>query len=214
MTDHVSRGLAGFTYCLNQCLALDTEVMEDLAILSGKRLLISVTDLNLNCMISFKGSALDITLMTHETPDLKISGSTIALWQMLLHARQGQILTQNAVDIRGDLNLCNRLMCIIYKFTFDWEGKFTYYLPNSILFLFAKSAHGFSRRGKQFHKSMQANLIEFLQEEVRLLPGRDEVEGFLDSVDDLRLRSDRLEKRGLYLGNMVETVLCKPEKQS
>ena len=42
---------------------------------------------------------------------------------------------------------------------------------------------------------MQQNLTEYLQEETKHLPAREEIEDFFDDVDNLKLRLDRLQAK-------------------
>jgi ubiquinone biosynthesis protein UbiJ len=56
-------------------------------------------------------------------------------------------------------------------------------------------ARGIGSWGKKQSKTLEQNLQEYLQEELRILPGRLEMTPFLDEIDRLRDDTERLSAR-------------------
>lgn len=75
----------------------------------------------------------------------------------------------------------------------DWEGHLAHFTGDVV----AHQLGSFMRKGLSFTKrideSMRQNMSEYLQEELRILPSKNELEDFYKEVDELSLSVERLQ---------------------
>lgn len=99
------------------------------------------------------------------------------------------------VQIDGDLELGQRFKRILDNTQFDWEEALSRLVGDTA----AHRAGRVSREGSAWAERAKAELSrntgEFLQEELRVLPTRAELDGWLQAVDTVRDDCARLEAR-------------------
>jgi ubiquinone biosynthesis protein UbiJ len=104
-------------------------------------------------------------------------------------------LFSGAVAISGDTELGHNFGKLLGGLDIDWEEQLSRLTGDLLAHRIGNLARGAARWGKDALEALRQDLPEYLQEEVRLLPGRYEVEEFLTEVDRLRDDLERLEQR-------------------
>ncbi len=188
-----------FERLINRYLRLDPELPELLKPLTGKVAAIEITTLRLTIYIAFLSDAITLQRDFAGDPDVLISGSPFDLMNMSFN--NGQISASN-VHINGSLELAQNIKNLFDRLDIDWEEQVAKVTGDPI-------AHGvgsFIRKGLAWGKEACAiskqNVTEYVQEEARCFPPREEIEDFLDDVDLLRNDVDRLEARIQRLMNL------------
>ena len=106
---------------------------------------------------------------------------------------QQSLLTSGKVVMTGDVVIAEHLKQIMAKMEMDWEEKLSHLIGD----IAAHQVGNIFRSANQWRKSTiestEQNVTEYLQEEIRLLPPREEIDDFFDDIDLIRNDIDRLE---------------------
>ena len=112
----------------------------------------------------------------------------------LARGREGA-LTPGALQISGDAELARRLEQVATRFAPDVDELFARAFGDVAGFRIARALRAALSWARTSARSLAGDVAEFLSEEGRDVVARAELEQFLDDVDGLRERSDRLEAR-------------------
>ncbi|ANH14239.1 TPA: SCP2 sterol-binding domain-containing protein [Legionella pneumophila] len=179
---------------INQAMKLDEQMPQKLQKLDGKTLEMVITPLNVNFYIRFKGSEMQLLHRIDGRPDTIIHSNPIGLIRLsLLPTSKARSLFNDKIRISGDIELGQSVKKLFDEIDIDWEGHLAHFTGDVV----AHQIGSFVRKGlefkNQFSTSMQQNITEFLQEELRISPSRNELEDFFAEVDELVLSVDRLQ---------------------
>ncbi|HAT8878218.1 TPA: hypothetical protein JBE46_12310 [Legionella pneumophila subsp. pneumophila] len=179
---------------INQAMKLDEQMPQKLQKLDGKTLEMVITPLNVNFYIRFKGSEMQLLHRIDGRPDTIIHSNPIGLIRLsLLPTSKARSLFNDKIRISGDIELGQSIKKLFDEIDIDWEGHLAHFTGDVV----AHQIGSFVRKGlefkNQFSTSMQQNITEFLQEELRICPSRNELEDFFAEVDELVLSVDRLQ---------------------
>ncbi|MFO8708533.1 SCP2 sterol-binding domain-containing protein [Legionella pneumophila serogroup 1] len=179
---------------INQAMKLDEQMPQKIQKLDGKTLEIVITPLNVNFYIRFKGSEMQLLHRIDGRPDTIIHSNPIGLIRLsLLPTSKARSLFNDKIRISGDIELGQSVKKLFDEIDIDWEGHLAHFTGDVV----AHQIGSFVRKGlefkNQFSTSMQQNITEFLQEELRISPSRNELEDFFAEVDELVLSVDRLQ---------------------
>ncbi|WP_417584259.1 ubiquinone anaerobic biosynthesis accessory factor UbiT [Nitrincola sp.] len=180
---------------LNQLLQQDPRTLRRLAALSGKAIRLEINQPTLTITL-FPGTAgLDLFLHSEGPADLTLTGKAQDFIQMASAKNSSDKLFGKGISISGDTGLATEFSNLLKNFSIDWEA----WLGDLVGDTFAQPLASFIRNQKQqasnIQHSLTANSVEYLQEELGILPPRAEIEGFLEAVDQLRDATERLEAR-------------------
>ncbi|HAT8636794.1 TPA: hypothetical protein JBD88_02065 [Legionella pneumophila subsp. pneumophila] len=179
---------------INQAMKLDEQMPQKIQKLDGKTLEMVITPLNVNFYIRFKGSEMQLLHRIDGRPDTIIHSNPIGLIRLsLLPTSKARSLFNDKIRISGDIELGQSVKKLFDEIDIDWEGHLAHFTGDVV----AHQIGSFVRKGlefkNQFSTSMQQNITEFLQEELRISPSRNELEDFFAEVDKLVLSVDRLQ---------------------
>ncbi|HBC0468155.1 TPA: SCP2 sterol-binding domain-containing protein [Legionella pneumophila] len=179
---------------INTAMKLDEQMPQKLQKFDGKTLEMVITPLNVNFYIRFKEGEMQLLHRIDERPDTIIHSNPIGLIRLsLLPASKARSLFNDKIRISGDIELGQNVKKLFDEIDIDWEGHLAHFTGDVV----AHQIGSFVRKGlefkNQFNTSMQQNITEFLQEELRIFPSRNELEDFFAEVDELVLSVDRLQ---------------------
>ncbi len=189
------RSIAGrlLQAALNRALALDPDAAPRLAALEGRALSVHLRGPGLALTLGVQSGALTVGPPAADAA-LRVGLTPGALLKLAL-ARGDGALAPGAVEIAGDAELARRLERLAREFRPDFEQAFADSFGEVLGVPLARAfASGLAavRRGA---KHAAEDGADWLRDEARLTPSRAEVEDFLDAVDALRERADRLDAR-------------------
>ncbi len=126
--------------------------------------------------------------------DARISSSPLGLIRLsLLPASKVRSLFNDKVHISGDVEFGQDVKKLFDELDIDWEGHLARFTGDVI----AYQVGSFVRQGISFQKKVRASfsqsLTEYIQEELRVSPGKEEIEDFFKDIDELTLDVERLE---------------------
>jgi ubiquinone biosynthesis protein UbiJ len=190
---------------LNRALALDTTAHDRISTLEGRRIGIELRGVNLALSVSVRDGRLSVGPHWDAGNDLNLRAAPGSLIAFALRGSGDSPLPPGKVDISGDAELARQMEKLMRDFQPDVEEAFAQTFGDVLGVPLARGlrrAFGWSRESAQ---ALVQDTAEFLRDESRDLIAPAEMEQFLDDVDALRERADRLEVRIQRLARAART---------
>lgn len=196
---------------INRYLALDPEGAARITELQGKVILIEVAGFDTWLYLIPGPTGVHLYGDYAGRPDCILRAAPLALARLGVSRRKADRLFSGEVQIEGDTHLAQAFGDFLSGLEVDWEEQLARLVGDV-------SAHRVGSRirtvgywGRRIADTLTEDVKEYLQEETRLLPGRYEVQAFLDEVDLVRdgverlaARIERLEKTARRFRRRVE----------
>lgn len=182
---------AGLEAILNQYLRFDPASVPRLAKLDGKVIAIEVTDWGQQLYICPKVDGVRVLEQTSDEPNAWIRGTAGALFRRW----RGISKAGDQIVIEGDTEVAQTFQAILAHLDIDWEEQLAQRMGDPLAHCLSNLWRGFQDWNQRASITWSRNSTEYLQQELRALPSRYLVEGFLNEVDTLREDADRLMAR-------------------
>ncbi|BBB28299.1 ubiquinone biosynthesis accessory factor UbiJ [Neptunomonas japonica] len=180
---------------INTILQSDPITCQALQRLTGRVIQVEATDLNQSIYIIPFNAGVQLQAHIEGTADVTLSGLSSRLIQLLTSENKAEHFFGNGISVIGETSLANQFQSLLANTRIDWEAL----LANGIGDL---PAHQLSELTKsqlshfqRISHSFSENIHEYIQEEAQLLPTRPEACAFMEDVDQLKERTERLAAR-------------------
>jgi ubiquinone biosynthesis protein UbiJ len=194
------RKLAGraLETALNHTLSLDPDTRQRLAALNGRSVQLHLRGPELALAVTVDDARLKVGPPEEDSArqgnQLKVAATPGSLLAMLFR-RDDDGIAPGKVEIAGDAELARRLEKLASKFAPDFEEAFARSFGDVLGVPLAKVVRNGLAHARETASHLTEDTADWLRDEVRVAMAPGEVEGFLDGVDELRERSERLESR-------------------
>ncbi len=180
---------------INRYLALDPEMLDQLAQFNGKVIQLEMT--GINKVFYMLPNARGIQVLTeYEGPaDTVLRGTPVSLFKMGLVSNAANLLLKGEIEISGDTRLGHQFKNVFSQMDIDWSEPLANLVGDSLAYQIQQSAIKFARWGKESVVSFSTSFSEYLQEESRDVVTGTELNIFNETVDQLRNDVDRLQAR-------------------
>lgn len=189
------RRLAGraLETALNHIVSLDPDTQQQLTALNGRSVQLHVRGPEIALAITVEDARLKVGPPQDES-QLKVAASPGSLLAMMFRRDDGGI-APGKVEIAGDAELARRLEKLASQFAPDFEEAFARTFGDVLGVPLAKAVRKGLMHAHETASHLTEDSVDWLRDEARVAMAPGEVEVFLDSVDELRERSERLESR-------------------
>jgi ubiquinone biosynthesis protein UbiJ len=189
------RKLAGraLETALNHTLSLDPDTQQKLAALEGRSVQLHLRGPELALAVTVEGARLTVG-PPQEASQLRVAASPGSLLAMALK-RGDDGVAPGKVEIAGDADLARRLEKLAAAFAPDFEEAFARSFGDVLGVPLAQAIAAALRHARTGAAHLVEDGADWLRDEARLTPATAEVDDFLDGVDALRERTERLEAR-------------------
>lgn len=179
---------------INHALALDESMPAKIAALDSKVLEVIVAPLGVNFYIRFEQQRLLLLDDYDAQPDTIIHSSPLGLIRLsFLPASKARSLFNDKIRLSGDAELGLAVKKLFDELDIDWEGHLAHFTGDVV----AHQLGSIVRQGLAFKKqlghSMRSNLSDYLHEEIRCFPPREEIDDFFSDIDQLSHDVERLQ---------------------
>ena len=200
--------LAGIERSLNALLARDLASPGRLAQLAGKRLLLRLEHPSLALLLSFHPHGID--LLRQDDADESIADTVVELDSETLGELLGgesleRLMFRGKLAVRGRVHLLEEVRDLFFDLEIDWEAELAHWLGDVPAHTLAEGLRRMARWGLRAQQEMRADIAEYVFEEARLLPGRQQLENLRDHLTELDIATDRLEARLARLRRRLES---------
>lgn len=188
----------GLESALNHALSLDADTRAELNSLDGRALRVDFRGTGLAMRMVVDGERLRVGPAFEGDNQLRVvttPGSLLGMAAARLRGDGNTSLPPGQVEIAGDAELARRLERLATRFEPDIDEAFTRVFGDVIGFQIARGFRRAFRIARDSASSLVRNGADYLVEESRDLIAKPEMEEFLDEIDELRERGDRLEAR-------------------
>jgi ubiquinone biosynthesis protein UbiJ len=186
---------AALESALERYLSLDPEVAARLAPLNGKVLDVELRGPDLHFYLLPVGHSIQVQGHYEGTPDACLRGAPLSLARLALSTQGRRTLFSGAVQLEGDTELGQQLQDILNAVDIDWEEQLARLSGDALAHQAGNAARGAQRWAARTRESLTLDIADYLHEESRQVPARNEVERFMADVDTLRSDIERLAAR-------------------
>ena len=180
---------------LNRLVDLDPETRAALGALDGRAITLDLRNTPFAMRIAVDGGRLAIGPAFGGESALRVVAAPSALVRMALSRGRDDATTPGSVDVSGDADLARRLERIARKFEPDFDEAFARAFGDVAGFQIARGVRRALATVRDGARAFAQDSAEYLSEEGRAIVPKAEVDVFLDDVDALRERTDRLDAR-------------------
>ena len=184
---------------LNRIIELDPDAQSALRALDGRRVQLTLDAPALALQLTLRESRFEVGPIprdANDEPDLAVRSTLAGLLSQLpfltSQAAQGNTARAGKLRIAGDAELARQLQRLAENFDPDWTKPFADVFGDVLGVQVANALRGALRFGRDSAGKFARNSAEYLTEESRDVPARDELDAFHDDVDALRDRVERL----------------------
>jgi len=198
------RKLAGraLETALNHTLSLDPDTQQKLAGLNGRSVQLHLRGPEIALAVTVEDARLKVG-PPQEDSQLKVAATPGSLLAMMFR-RDDDGIAPGKVEIAGDAELARRLEKLASKFAPDFEEAFARSFGDVLGVPLAKAVRKGLAHARETASHLTEDSADWLRDEARVALAPGEVEGFLDDVDALRERSERLESRVQRLARRLQ----------
>lgn len=189
------RKLAGraLESALNHTLSLDPDTRQKLAALEGRRVQLHLRGPELALAVAVTDQRLTVG-PPQDDSQLRVAATPGSLLAMLFR-RDDDGIAPGKVEIAGDAELARRLEKLASQFAPDFEEAFARSFGDVLGVPLARLVRQALAHAKESAAHLAEDGADWLRDESRLALAPGEAEAFLDGVDHLRERSERLQAR-------------------
>jgi ubiquinone biosynthesis protein UbiJ len=191
---------------LNRVVALDPATREQLAALDGRRVGIELRGTGIALALGVDGGRVRVAPLWERAGDLNLRAAPGSLLAFALRRGEESMLPPGRVDVSGDAELARRLEKLLRDFRPDIEEAFAKTFGDVVGVPLANAMRGAFAWSRESAGALLQDGAEFLRDETRDLLAPAEMDAFLDDVDALRERSERLAARLAQLAAADKTA--------
>lgn len=180
---------------LNRALSLDEPTRAQLGTLEGRRVGIELTGTPLALAIEVHEGRLRVGPHWQTAGNLNLRAAPGSLLAFALRRGDESLVPPGKVDISGDAELARRLEKLLRGFRPDIEEAFAKTFGDVIGVPLARALHAAFDWSRESAEALARDTADFLRDESRDLIAPAEMDQFLDDVDGLRDRVERLAAR-------------------
>lgn len=197
---------------LNRAVALDVDTRQKLAALDGRAVAVEFRGTPLALRLAVDGAALRVGPAFGGDSALRVAASPASFLALALRRGSDESsIPPGKVDISGDAELARRLEKLASGYAPDIEEAFAKTFGDVIGVPLARVLTGALRTARERGQRFVQDGAEYLVEESRDLVAPGEMHEFLDEVDALRDRGERLAARVQRLLARFPATTEKPE---
>ncbi|WP_330926457.1 hypothetical protein [Candidatus Sororendozoicomonas aggregata] len=183
--------LTGLEKQLNKVLLLDPLTLKKLGELSGTVVDVQCSDPEFQCYVFLDKVGLRLASYHEGSVDTGLRGSLVTLADTVAH-RDNPLDKVVGLETWGSADTLSRLSDIHQSVKFDWEGALCKVFGDIGGHMLSQGLSFASEQTAKVRKTAVDNLEGYLQEEIQLLPSRNEVEAFASDVAELQSAVDAL----------------------
>ena len=187
--------ITGLGAVINRYLQLDPDIGPRLAALSGRCIAIELRGLDLTLFIFPDEHGIQLKNHIEGKADTVLRGTPLGMARLGLGGNTEKTLFSGEVIIEGDVETGQAFKGILDGLDIDWEEQLSRLTGDVIAHQLGNSARLARRAFRHGLATLEEDLGEYLQEELRLLPSRIETENFSADVTRLSMDIDRLAAR-------------------
>jgi ubiquinone biosynthesis accessory factor UbiJ len=181
---------------VNRYLRLDPMAGTRLAGLDGRVIALELRGLDLMLVFRVKNRGIAIIDDPDCQPDTVLQGTPLGITRLGLgRGNATGTLFSGDVEISGDVETGQAFKAVLDAIDIDWEELLARFTGDILAHRLGNAARHAGRWLDHTRLTLERNLSEYLQEELRVVPTRIEIENLIEDIGRLGMDTDRLEAR-------------------
>ncbi|MDU0112179.1 SCP2 sterol-binding domain-containing protein [Psychrosphaera aquimarina] len=176
---------------INKLLTFDDQAHIKLVKLEGKSLSVCLTDLSLNIKLQVLDNKVLLSSNT-EGYDCLVTTSSQYLRSLSDASQLTKLIKQDSLELDGDLAIAQGFSELLMNNNIDWQQLLSSYFGDAIAHKMVTAIQALVSNIKIKTKDMDYTLSTAITEELKLSPHYNEVSLFIDQVDVLSAKTDKL----------------------
>ena len=181
----------------------DPEVAGRLQSLQGKHVILSLTDLNKELLVTSEQERIVVAEhLDYDSceVDATVHTDVMTLLCIALGAKYQPHLEDGSVHVQGDLEVAKQMGRILASVEIDWEEIAAFYVGDTLAHQFGMLLGRAGKYKRRSIKNFFLDVSEYLQEESQVMPAKAEIVRFLSETETLDADIGHLEDRIDRLG--------------
>jgi ubiquinone biosynthesis accessory factor UbiJ len=191
--------LAALETAVNRALELSPGAREELATLEGQVFALHCTAPQVDVFLAPTAQGLRLMGIFEDKATTSVTGTASDFAELATATDPAATLINGNLEINGDSAPLIELQGLISSLDIDWEAPLVDALGDVGGHQLAQLLRGTFSWGKQASSGLLRQIGEYIHEEGRLSPPRDELEDFYRDVHELEMRVERLQSRAQRL---------------
>ena len=187
--------MAGLESVINRYLRLDPDTAARMAALAGHCIGIDLQGLDLQLFIYPGAQGIQLRDHIDGEPDTVLHGTPLGMARLGLGKSTEKTLFSGAVSITGDVETGQAFKAVLDAMDIDWEEQVSMLTGDVIAHQLGNTAKHAGQAFRHSRRTLEKDIGEYLQEELRVLPSRIETENFSTDVTRISMDVDRLTAR-------------------
>ena len=187
--------ISGLESLINRYLRLDPDTGTRMATLAGRCIGIDLQGLDLQLYVYPDAQGIQIKDHCDAEPDTILHGSPLGMARLGLGNSTEKTLFSGAVSITGDVETGQAFKAVLDDMDIDWEEQLSKFTGDIIAHQLGNTAKRAGKALRHSRRTLENDIGEYLQEELRVLPARIETENFGPAVTRISIDTDRLAAR-------------------
>jgi ubiquinone biosynthesis protein UbiJ len=184
----------------NRYLAMDPDAGARLQPLDGRTIALELRGFDLVVCLRVAAGRVSVLPEPDTEADTTLRGTPLGFARLGLGGDSTTTLFSGDVSISGDVEAGQAFKAVLDELDIDWEEQLAGITGDMVAHQLGNAARSAVNWLRQGRTSLEQDLGEYLQEELRVVPTRIEIENFIADVDRLRMDLERLEARIRRLG--------------
>lgn len=177
---------------LKKLISYDPTAAKKLGKLSGKAIRVVIEPIQMTFELEITNEAIQVSQDADKHVDTTISGKPSALFAM---STNQHVPGLDGVHIQGDASSGQFVVDVLKQLQPDWEDAWCDLLGEGPGYQVSQFLQSMKNNGSQLFNSLRRNTREYLLEENQELVSTEEMDEFLDAVDDIKADVSRIEQR-------------------
>ena len=197
---------SGLESVINRYLRLDPDTAARMAALAGHCIGINLQGLDLQLFIYPGTQGIQLRDHIDGEPDTVLHGTPLGMARLGLGKSTEKTLFSGAVSIIGDVETGQAFKAVLDDMDIDWEEQLSMLTGDVIAHQLNNTAKRAGQAFRHSRRTLEKDIGEYLQEELRVLPARIETENFSAAVTRISIDTDRLAARIKRLQDAISSV--------
>ena len=178
----------------NRYLDCDPERAQALENINDKILSITIKEANFTLIMQVQNARFFEADLSQQI-DASIIVSMHVLSGKMGGQDQNQLLKDCIIEIQGDSHVASVFNKVMNEIEIDWQDVISKYTGDIVAHQITTGAKSVASVLRRLGDNLRLDVRDYLQDDLQIAVTESEVEHFVEQVDDLRARTDRLEAR-------------------
>lgn len=188
---------------LHHFLKLDPETKTRLAALDKKVILLQLEPITMRIYWLFTPDSIFLVNKYEGPIDVTLKGSALDFLRFSANMNDKQAIFTGSITTTGNIDTAQNFKELFANLEIDWEEQLSHVTGDVVAHQIGNVFRSIKNWAQQSSSSLQRDITEYVQEEARWLPPREELQHFFVDVDNLRDDVERLELRIERLTNTL-----------